>query len=288
MEATLRVGGPIQQMAGRRVDILNRRALTAYRMVADGSWTAIPPSQWQSVAVELSSLTARMHADERQDADGENHARWRVAATLVLPDNVFVWLEDFERWFLHTRPLAVPTDDDLDLWRIEQAKLYEDEDLALILQEGMCEFSRPGSIDSVVILPNELVGRMWRYGTAASGRENVSLPDAKSRGGRPRSQDQKVASLGAIMALFVTVDAVGPNPMSLPGSLADLLDACQRIEKRVTGKSYIFSISQGTFRVWLTMAGYGFAPGRTAKSQMNHWTRFAPAIAGKTSRDIFP
>lgn len=289
MEATVRVGEPIQRLAGRRVEIVNRHALTAYRMANDGSWAAIPPSQWQSVAVELSSLTVKLRADERPNAEDENHARWRVEATLVLPDDVFVWFEEFQRWFLHTRPLAIPTDDDQALWRVEQTKLYNDEDLALILDEGMCDFSRPGSIELVVILPNELSGKLWRFVSAVPFQEPGASSTPTSRGGRPPSQERKAAVLSAIMKRFADVDAIGPDPMSLPGSLADLLDACQRIEKSVTGNEEIFSVSEDTFRVWLAKAGFGFATGRRPKSQnqSSHWTRSAPAITGKTLSGVF-
>lgn len=280
-EPTLRVGGTIQQWAGRRVDILNKQALSAYRMMATGRWKAITASQWQSVAVELSCLTKQLQADERPGAESENHARWRIAATLLLPDDVFVWLDDFERWFSHTRPLAVPSDDDLDLWRIEQAKLYTGEDLALVLHEGMCDFSRPGKIDFDVVFPVELMGRIWQFGVGESGQEKDPSPNVKSRLGRPPSADKKAAAVGAIMTRFVAVGAFKGDPMKLPGRLANLLDACKRIEKSESGKTKMFLIKEDSFRTWLTKAGYGFAEGRTLKDEETYWTRWAPEIVGK-------
>jgi hypothetical protein len=87
LEPTVRVEGVIQQIAGRRIDILNKHALPAYRMNPDGTWTNVPHRQWHAVAVELSSLTAKLQADERQEADDENYAAWWAAAVRALPDD---------------------------------------------------------------------------------------------------------------------------------------------------------------------------------------------------------
>lgn len=157
----IQVGGVIQRTAGC-AKIQNRRSLHAYMYLLDGTWHPLSPEQWKHVELALDSLTKKLKADEREGADGENHARWRVEATLMLPDDAFVWVDDFVRWFEANQPLVVPTEGDLALWRIEQERIYEGEDLAMVLDEGMSEFKRVGRIDFVVVLPVELIGKIWR------------------------------------------------------------------------------------------------------------------------------
>jgi len=77
MEHTVRVGGVIQRMAGRRVEMQNRRSLHAYKYFANGTWQPVSAVQWQAISEDLHSLTKKLQADEREDADGENYARWR-------------------------------------------------------------------------------------------------------------------------------------------------------------------------------------------------------------------
>ena len=79
------------------------RALTAHQADAQGNYDAVPASQWEAWRVTFNSLTAKSKADERAGAENENWDKWRNEATLKLPDNVFVWLDEFQQWFSKTR-----------------------------------------------------------------------------------------------------------------------------------------------------------------------------------------
>jgi hypothetical protein len=284
---TSRPGAGIERVTGHRFDIPNKYALTAYRMNADGTWAVIPHRQWLGLAVELSCLTTKLLASERHGADGENHGRWRIDATLALPDDVFVWLDEFEHWFAPTRPLAIPTDTDLALWRAEQAQLYDGDDLAMVLEEGMADFAQPGQLDFTVVLPTELVGRIWRYSAVAQGPLCGTNTTVKPRGGRPPTVHKKASVVAALMAEFEKAGAAWSDPLQLPGNVADLLEAIQRTEKSVTGKTRMFQVSSHTFQGWLSGAGFGFGPGRARADQARYWTRLAPQIVGKITPDVF-
>lgn len=288
LEPLIRVGGVIQRLAGRRVEIKNQRSLQAYKYIADGTWQPIPPSQWQTTEVALCSLTKKLRADEREDADGENHARWRVEATLMLPGDAFVWFDEFERWFAVTRPLAIPTDDDLDLWRIEQTRLHDGDDLQMVLEEGMTDFDRVGQLDLTVILPNELNGKVWGYGLVSPFASDVTASQVPSKKGigRPRTISKKVSALAHIMDLLGSI-GVWDNRLELPGCRADLRDACERIEKQTTGKLVIFAISEARFGSVLAEAGFAFQRGRRREHERGIWTRNAPRIVAKIDPRVF-
>jgi hypothetical protein len=149
----------VQAWAGRKVEIVNGHALVAYQMDAHGNFIEIPSRQWEAVSVALDSLTLKLQADERAGGVGESHARWRVEAVLTLPATTFVWLTDFQRWYTFTRPLIIPSEADVALWRMEQAARYGGEDLALRLEEGIPEIKQQDYLHLTVIIPSELVGR---------------------------------------------------------------------------------------------------------------------------------
>ena len=277
----IQVGGVIQRTAGC-TKIQNRRSLCAYMYFLDGTWHPLSPEQWEHVELALCNLTQKLEIDEREGAEGENHARWRVEATLMLPDDAFVWVDEFVRWFEENRPLAVPTEGDVALWRIEQERLYEGEDLAMVLDEGMSEFKRVGRIDFVVVLPVELIGKIWRCNTATPTAPLVVAP-AQTRvvRGRPRTISKKASILSAILDRFANI-GTWDDRIALPGTCSDLLDACQRIEKNVTNNTTTFSeLSEDRFRDVLALAGFKFRPGRRPKGETRIWTRDASRIVGE-------
>jgi len=125
--------------------------LFAYQMDAQGHFEKVPPEQWESWVVTLDSLTKKSQADERDGAENENHASWRIKAVLELPDNVFVWLDEFQAWHSLTRPIVSvgplalsDADEDFDMGGGDIIK--ENDRLCL-----------------VPILPNEIENRVWRY-----------------------------------------------------------------------------------------------------------------------------
>jgi hypothetical protein len=160
----IRVGGAVQAMAGRKVEIPNRHTLIAYHMNESGDYTPIAANQWESVVLALDSLTKKLKADERAGAEGENLARWRIEATLTLPDNTFVWFNEFQRWYSTTRPLIMLSEDDVALWKIEQTQQHDQADLDMMLDEGMDVFGREDdSLCLQPLLPQQLDHKLWRF-----------------------------------------------------------------------------------------------------------------------------
>lgn len=131
---------------------LRHNELFAYQIDAHGKYEQIPPSQWESVVVTLDSLTKKSQADEREDAENENHASWRIKAILELPDNVFCWLDEFQTWYSSTRPL---TCDDSDFADIEYATSNDDDDVCIEHEDDTLCLSP--------LFPPEIEYKVWRY-----------------------------------------------------------------------------------------------------------------------------
>lgn len=64
------------------------RNIFGYRIV-DGAIVAVRPMQWDSVVVALNGL------DERLPTGNDGYSEWRNEAPKLLPEGVFVWLDDF-------------------------------------------------------------------------------------------------------------------------------------------------------------------------------------------------
>jgi hypothetical protein len=106
-----------------------------------------------------------------------------------------------------------------------------------------------------------------------------------TRGGRPREINKKVCMLRQIITHMTAVKMIQLNV--LPGSSADLLDACQRIEKAKTGRIKVFKTTEGTFKKWLIAAGYRFKPGRTLKDEEKFWTKLCVDTMVNIPPDVF-
>lgn len=142
---------------GKNLDLeirLKWNELFAYQMDAQGNVAQIPPSQWENWVVTLDSLTKKLMTDERPGAEDENYALWRIKAVLSLPDNVFVWLDDFQVWYSRTRPMLV----DLESAEIEHAtpEEAEDEDAGRYEKEDDTLCLTP-------LIPAEIENKLWRY-----------------------------------------------------------------------------------------------------------------------------
>jgi hypothetical protein len=97
---------------GKNLTVRNRYALHSYGLDDDG-FHLVPPAAYQPILVDLDCLTKKLKDAER--IEFENRATWRREAVLLLPAGVFVWLDEFQKWFALTRPLdldRVPTPDD--------------------------------------------------------------------------------------------------------------------------------------------------------------------------------
>ncbi len=110
-------------------------------------------------------------------------------------------------------------------------------------------------------------------------------PEAKT--GRPPTIKKKAEIVRQIVVAIEQEAGKKFDTGALPGNAADLLDACQRIEKAVTGKASKMTASAETFKDWLRAAGYSFPGGRTPKDQATFWTRHAPTTIPKINAAVF-
>jgi hypothetical protein len=110
---------------------------------------------------------------------------------------------------------------------------------------------------------------------------------AISRGskGRPPEVKMKAKILSLLIESMTKERNIDPG--SLPGSVANLLDACQRIEKAKTGKERVFSTTVTTFKEWLSNTGYGFGSGRPPKKETTYWTSLCVETMGKIDAEVF-
>jgi len=107
----------------------------------------------------------------------------------------------------------------------------------------------------------------------------------KIMGGRPKEIDKKADLLRKLISLMHTDKTLDPG--ALPGSVADFLDACQRIEKAKTNEINVFSTTKETIKTWLIAAGYRVKIGRTSKDEAKYWTRLCVETMGKIPPDVF-
>lgn len=172
---------------GTNLEIPNRHSLVAYLMDDHGCYESIPANQWKDRAIDINSLTMRLKADEREDATDENYGPWRIAAVLRLPDNVFVWLDEFQSWYLSTRPLVTHGSDSkkISALREEIDRSPVNEQLVDVLESELLQTS-DDSLCLSPILPSEIEGKVWRHAgvamvTAAEGVPTISQAnDAES------------------------------------------------------------------------------------------------------------
>jgi hypothetical protein len=211
------------------VEFTNTRALIAYHLQPDGLPKAVPPDQWQHIANELDCLTKKLKADERPLAEGENHAAWRLQAVLTLPQNGFVWLDDFQDWYAKTRPLHLPTDDEVVRWEAELAAVCEPDELASVLSDGMPLSSKSSDLQLDVILPADLTDKLWHTANVI-----VEKPPQDSRNelasvlsdGMPLTSKSSDPHLEVIFPadlidkLWHSADVINDKPQQAPGNKA--------------------------------------------------------------------
>ena len=152
----------------------------------------LPASQWKDSGVSINSLTKRLMADEREEATDENHGPWRVAAVLTLPDNVFVWLNEFQSWYSATRPMIHRDGDSTRMSALKAEHERTDSDTQkLDSMEAELFQTADDSLCLTPILPPEIEGKIWRYAevvvpVAATGVPFDALPavsDSQNAGG---------------------------------------------------------------------------------------------------------
>lgn len=110
--------------------------------------------------------------------------------------------------------------------------------------------------------------------------------EAQKKGGRPREIGKKAD----VLRKLITAMTVGRelDTRDMPGSAANLLDACQRIEKAKNhNRAELFDTTEDTFKTWLTTAGYSFKNGRTPKIEEQYWTKLCVETMGKIPPEVF-
>jgi len=118
---------------------------------------------------------------------------------------------------------------------------------------------------------------------AAKASENGKT---KARGGRPTVKHEKVAILSQIIGAMIAEEKL--NTGSLPGSAADLFDACKRIERAQTGKANMFGAATlDTFVTWLQQSGFSMKIGRTPNNEKTYWTDLCVQTMVKIPANIF-
>jgi hypothetical protein len=118
---------------------------------------------------------------------------------------------------------------------------------------------------------------------AANAPENGKT---KARVGRPTVKHKKVAILSQIIGAMTAGKTL--NTGSLPGSAADLFDACKRIERAQTGKATVFGAATlDTFVTWLQQSGFSMKIGRTPNNEKTYWTDLCVQTMVKMPANIF-
>lgn len=120
------------------------------------------------------------------------------------------------------------------------------------------------------------------HGTAKTEPATIST---RAKAGRPKEIDGKAQLVHRLIESMVV--GKGLPPGALPGSAADLLDACKRIEKAKTGQNKVFSTTEDTFKTWVKAAGYGFKTGRPVETELGYWVRLCVETMGNITIDIF-
>lgn len=136
------------------------------------------------------------------------------------------------------------------------------------------------NVDMVFVPRSQLFG-------APAAVEQVTPSKSKARGGRPRTIGKKANAVHQIIEFFEQTAAIKFTSNDLPGSAADLLAACQRMERAITQKCEVFGASEDAFNTWLKSAGYGFSNGRTPDAQKEYWTKLCVQTVALITPEVF-
>ncbi len=123
--------------------------------------------------------------------------------------------------------------------------------------------------------------------TTAAQPEQTATEGEPVRTGRPPSVNAKAKIVHQIIVAFEQAAGKQFDAGALPGKAADLLDACQRIEKVLTRKNAVTMVSPETFKGWLRTAGFAFPNGRTPKDEEIYWTHLVPKTMSIINTAVF-
>lgn len=183
---------------GPNLDVRNRHnELFAYQMDAQGVFVRLPTSQWKSLTVTFDSLTKKLRADERDGAVNENYAPWRTKAVLELPDNVFVWLDDFQSWYRISQDQSRP---------INLSEHSDDEEGSEWVDDPIC---------LTPVFPPEIEDKLWRYTASFVTTGPTKKP-------KQQHQFQEDEILRVIAEFKYTATALPKNPQGKPGVKAQV------------------------------------------------------------------
>lgn len=215
---------------------LRHNELFAYQLDAQGKYEQIPPSQWEPIADTLKSLATKLQADEREDAEDENRATWKIKAVLELPDNVFIWLDEFQHWYSSTRPID-PESADVE----HVAPEDEDEDAGRLtkLDDTLCLSP---------LIPSEIENQLWRYPkdfeklTAPKAEAEQPAPAAKVEAVTVTTPPNELANSGLtkrehqIQAIENFADELGYQRQAIPvGGKQKLMQKCKQEKSMLFG-----------------------------------------------------
>jgi len=274
------VGGWSRFFPNRTVDYLSRKdnlvprcaSLTAYHRPDGNAPVPVEPREWNVVATKLKAFEAKLR--EQYSDNDIGYDAWQNDAVAKLPLGVFVWLDDFVRAFQA----------DLEHTDFSNKQPGVDElTFTSMLDAGTRTMVMEGFETRLMVIQETDAAAKIEAAQGAMTKDGERV----ARTGRPPTIKKKAEIVRQIVVAFELVAEKQFDVGALPGSAADLLAACQRIERSLTGKALTMETSSETFKEWLRTAGYSFPNGRTPKNQATFWTHLAPITTGKITAGLF-
>lgn len=225
------------------------------------------------MAVKLKALEAKLRQQYSNYDLG--YDAWHNGAMANFLPGVFVWLDEFETAFQADLENTDFSDKQPGVDELTLTPMLDADTRAMVM-EGF--ETRP-------MVTAQETGTAAKI-EAAQGATTKD-GDRVARTGRPQTIRKKAEIVRQIVDAFELVAEKQFDVGALPGSAVDLLDACQRIERSLTGKTLMMETSSETFKGWLRTAGYSFPNGRTPKTQATFWTHLAPIATGKITAGVF-
>jgi hypothetical protein len=254
-------------MCKEKLGIKSPSLLTAYQL-AGNTPVLVQPREWKGSLIAFDGFEAQLKREYGDSKDGGNeaNANWRSKAVEMLPEGVFVWLNEFETAFKagRGRPGSFGRkrgDDGLNL--------------APML---------PGAATRAMVMK----GFDMPKAQAAHGEKQAAPAEAKAKVGRPKTVNKKANVVRQIIEAVEKVAKRKFESNNLPGSAADLLNTCKRIEKAITDKTSLFGgATADTFNTWLKAAGYGFSSGRTPNAEDQYWAQLCVKTVVLITPEVF-
>ena len=240
-----------KKFCGKNIRIKHSE-LFAYRADDEGNYAQINHKQWERSVLAIDNLTGNFKANEREGELYGNHDAWRTAAVLILPDNAFIWLDEFQAWYSRTRQPEInsdnlsdaPTDDD-----VEQ-------------QSDMLDF--------VQCFPAEIESRLWRYSSdfASTAQRKEDEPPAPATPIGTNESGKMLAAPASILPpipkqrfqeqeILRVIHELGHDPKALPRDVPGVNGVKAAVRGRLNIPSNTFR-SLGVFdKAWERLSSTG-------------------------------